>query len=112
MAFFVYRIKMASLDKLTSKTQLARFFKNKYVLASTVFFIWIGFIDENSLLQRLEFEKELNQLQNDKDYFQNKIKTDTYEMEALDKDENLERIAREKYLMKTNDEDIFVIEQK
>lgn len=85
--------------------------KNKYILASVVFLIWIGFIDENSLAERVNLEKNYQQLLSDKSYFQSKIEADTYETEKLDNNSNLEVIAREKYLMKKKNEDIFVIKK-
>lgn len=86
--------------------------KNKYILASAVFLTWIGFIDENSLTERIKLEKSFRQLMNDKAYFQSKIEADTYETEKLENNNNLEVIAREKYLMKKKNEDIFVIKKQ
>lgn len=87
------------------------YLRNKYLLATVFFCIWVGFIDENSILERIEFEREYNKLQKDKEYYQDKIQRDAYEMEELEKNSKLELIAREKYLMKKENEDIFIIQK-
>ncbi len=87
------------------------YLKNKFVLASVFFCIWVGFIDENSIIERIQFQREYNKLQKDKEYYLDKIKQDTYEMEELEKISKLELIAREKYLMKKENEDIFIIQK-
>ncbi len=87
------------------------FLKNKYLLASVVFCVWVGFIDENSVLERFQFQQDYDKLVRDKEYYQEKISRDAYEMEELDDDGKLELIAREKYLMKKEDEDIFIIQK-
>lgn len=87
------------------------FLKNKYLLSSAVFCVWVGFIDENSVMDRLGFQRDYNKLLKDKEYYQSKIGKDTYEMEELDDNDKLELIAREKYLMKKQNEDIFIIQK-
>jgi cell division protein DivIC len=90
--------------------RLTPFIRNKYVLAALIFFVWLGFIDENSLLDRLRLQNEYRQLKQDKEYYNKKIMQDSYLMEELDSDEKLETAARENYLMKKDNEDIFIIQ--
>lgn len=84
--------------------------KNKYTLSLIIFFGWVIFFDQNNLLQRTKIVNELHQLEKDKLYYINKIKTDSQKLNELKTSEdNLEKFAREQYLMKKDNEDIFII---
>lgn len=75
-----------------------------------IFFGWVIFFDQNNLLQRTKIVNELHQLEKDKLYYINKIKADSQKLNELKTSEdNLEKFAREQYLMKKDNEDIFII---
>ncbi len=85
-------------------------FKNKYVLASLFFIVWILFFDQNNLINRYEETRKYNQMERDILYYKEKIKIDSRKLEELRTDrENLEKFAREQYLMKKDNEDIFIV---
>ncbi len=85
--------------------------KNKYVLTLLVFFVWILFFDQNNLVTRFTSQRQISQLESDIQYFRDRIRQDSIRMNQLKTDnENLEKFAREQYLMKRENEDIFVIE--
>lgn len=83
---------------------------NIYTIIITVFVVWMLFFDENSYLTHREFNKEINELETWIDYHQNKIKDDKETILKLQDSLQLERYAREKYLMKKENEDIYIIE--
>jgi cell division protein DivIC len=84
--------------------------KNKYFITLVVFLLYIVFFDQNNLMDRFEAMKELKQLQKDRVYYIQKIEDDTKRMKELKtNNENLEKFAREQYLMKKPDEDVFII---
>ena len=83
---------------------------NIYVVILTVFVIWMLFFDENSYLTHREFNKEIEELEIWIDYHKNKIDKDKKTIKKLQDSLQLERYAREKYLMKKEDEDIYIIE--
>lgn len=84
--------------------------KNKYTLTLIVFLGWLTFFDQNNLLDRIQTVRQLHGLENDKQFYINKIKSDSMSLRELKTDKkNLERFAREKYLMKRKNEDIFII---
>lgn len=83
---------------------------NIYVVILTVFVIWMLFFDENSYLTHREFNKEIKELEVWIDYHKNKIKKDKETIKKLQNDLQLERYARERYLMKKENEDIYIIE--
>ncbi|CAM1366587.1 Septum formation initiator [Tenacibaculum sediminilitoris] len=83
---------------------------NIYVLILTVFIIWMLFFDENSYLTHREFNKEIDELNSWIDYHEKKIRKDKETIQLLQDSLKLERYAREKYLMKKDNEDIYIIE--
>jgi cell division protein FtsB len=86
------------------------YIKNKYVIAILFFLVWILFFDQNNLLDRVSAVRKFQQIEKEKKYYIDKIKTDTKKLEELRTDrENLEKFAREQYLMKRDNEDVFII---
>jgi cell division protein DivIC len=84
--------------------------KNKFTLSFIIFVGWIIFFDQNNLFDRVENLEQLHQLEKDKAYYLDKIKQDSVKLIELKTDkENLEKFAREQYLMKKKNEDIFII---
>lgn len=71
------------------------------------------FLDKNDFLTQMERRKELQDLQKSKEYYTTQIAAERKELEALKNDPAaLEKYAREKYLMKRDNEDLFVIPEK
>tara|TARA_B100000780_G_scaffold277206_2_gene247376 strand:+ start:170 stop:475 length:306 start_codon:yes stop_codon:yes gene_type:complete len=86
------------------------FLKNRYILTALGFFFWMLFFDQNDLISQIKLKNQLYELEKDKEYYKEQIQVTQEELENLLNDnEKLERFAREKYLMKKPDEDIFVI---
>ncbi|HEY0897815.1 MAG TPA: septum formation initiator family protein [Sphingobacteriaceae bacterium] len=84
--------------------------KNKYFLASLAFLIWMLFFDRNDLMSQYEYQSQLNKLQEEKEFYQKETELVKKDLEELTTDmKKLEKFAREKYLMKKEDEDVFVI---
>ncbi len=93
--------------------KLPRFTRNFYFLTGSFFFLWILFIDNNDLITQVQLQQKLNSLENEKEYYQEKIADVRAErQELLSNDELLEKFAREKYLMKKESEDLFIIVEK
>lgn len=88
--------------------------KNKYLLATIGFVVWVGFFDRNDFFSQWERREKLKMHIKDMEYFQAEIEKDRADLLRLtSNDGNLERFAREKYLMKKDHEDIFVfVKQK
>lgn len=83
---------------------------NRYVIIITIFIVWMVFLDENSLLNHREFNKEINKLTTEKKYYNSEIKKDKELINKLEKKEELEKFAREEYHMKKENEEIYLIE--
>jgi cell division protein FtsB len=98
-------------DKLRKIAMLV--LKNKYLLALVIFMVWLVFFDNNNLIVRKRLLKEQRQLKGDCNYYRQRIVEDSTRLSELLKDaESLEKFAREQYLMKKDNEDIFVIVRK
>jgi cell division protein DivIC len=96
--------------KTVKKNPFFRVFTNKYVLILLVFLVWMFFFDENSYLIHREFDKEIDELESTIIFYKTKIDVDKETIEKLKDSLQLERFAREQYLMKRENEDIYIIE--
>lgn len=85
-------------------------FMNKYTITSLIFLVWLTFFDRNNLVEKMQLRSKIATLKKEKAYYQDKIEEDNRKIkELLSSKENLEKFAREQYLMKKPNEDIFVI---
>lgn len=90
--------------------KLPAFTKNFYFIVGSLFFVWILFIDNNDLITQFQLQSKLHNLEDEREYYLEKI-TDVKEEreELMSNDELLEKFAREKYLMKKESEDLFIL---
>ena len=85
-------------------------FRNKYLLTILIFLIWILLFDSNNLVARYRDLRELQKLRKEKEYYQERIEEDGKKLHELKtSNHNLEKFAREQYLMKKPDEDLYII---
>lgn len=97
-------------DKKDKIKRILRRFTNKYTFVGMLFLLWIAFFDRNSFVEKMGIRSKINTMENEKEYYQKKIDDDTRKIEELlSNPDNLEKFAREQYLMKNSDEDIFII---
>ncbi|KOH44772.1 FtsB family cell division protein [Sunxiuqinia dokdonensis] len=85
--------------------------RTKYGIVLALFVLWVGFFDEeNSLLQHLQNRQKLSQLTEQEAYLRSKIISDKRKIQELQTNlTNLEKFAREEFLMKKENEDVFLI---
>ena len=94
-------------------THIPAWLKNKYLISFAAFAFILLFFDKNDLFTQSARRKELKGLQQSKEYYTTRIATETKELEQLKSNPAiLEKYAREKYLMKRENEDLFIIEEK
>ena len=90
--------------------QIINLTRNKYTITIFLFLIWMLFIDDYNLINKKSTIKKINYLQERKKFLSNEIKKDIIKKILLENNVNeQERIAREKYLMKKDNEDLFII---
>jgi cell division protein FtsB len=93
--------------------RLPKALRNFYVITGLSFFVWMLFVDSNNLISRYRLSAKLRALENEKEYYIQKIKEVEQDKQELFGDrESLEKFAREKYLMKKENEDVFVFVEK
>ena len=95
--------------KKIKENKLFKYVTNKYSIILIIFLIWMLFFDANVELNR-EFKKEIKELNTTINFYKKKINEDKKTITELQDSLQLERFAREKYLMKKKNEDIYIIE--
>lgn len=79
-------------------------------MAVLVFLVWLLIFDQNSLIDRIKYLNTLNEMEDEKQYYLERIDEDSRRLNELKTDQdNLEKFAREQYFMKKENEDVFVI---
>lgn len=90
--------------------KLPKAFRNFYIVTGLIFLTWMLFLDSNDFISRYKLTSKLRSLENEKEYYAEKIKEVEKDREELmGNRELLEKFAREKYLMKKETEDIFIV---
>jgi cell division protein FtsB len=86
------------------------FLRNKYLVSLALFAIWMLFFDKNDFFTQLQRKKDLYEIEESKSYFAQKI--DDSKKFSRDMQNNaaaIEKFAREKYHMKRENEDLFLV---
>ena len=87
-----------------------KIFTNKYLITGISFAIWMLFFDRNDLSLQLKRVNELHKLQESEKVMDNQIADTKHELKLLKtKPETLEKYAREKFMMKKDNEDLYII---
>ncbi len=87
--------------------------KNKFIITSVLFVVWISFFDQYNLVARFGNIQKLHQLEKEKQHYLAEIDNNKRMLKELKGDkETLEKFAREQYLMKKENEDIYLVIEK
>lgn len=87
------------------------FIYNKYFLSASLFVVWMLFFDRNDVFTQLERKRDLAQIEESKTYFTEKIAEGKKFSTSIQTDaQAVEKFVREKYLMKRDNEDLFLIQ--
>lgn len=92
------------------KNRLLKLIKNTYGIIIILFIIWMIFFDSNSFIIHNELNNDINELNDQKSYYEKEIAKDNIELQMIQSDSGLEKYAREKLYMKKDNEEIFLIE--
>lgn len=85
----------------------------KYPITLAVGVVIVGAVDENSVLQRIEYERQASGLREEIRRYNAESEAATRQLRELERDPSkIERVARERYFMKADDEDIFVLSEE
>lgn len=89
---------------------MQKLFKYRYILLFSFFGLWMLFFDSNNAFYRFSIAAEVSDLEDSKVLFVQEIADlRRQRTELLGNQANLEKFAREKYMMKKDNEDLFVI---
>ena len=96
--------------KLFKNISIPAWLKNKYFLTALVFTVWLLFFDDRDIITtHFKYRNELKGLEKSRDYYLQQIDTTKKELEGLKQSpDKLEKYARENYLMKKDNEDLFI----
>jgi len=83
---------------------------NKYLITTVAFVVWMVFFDSNNMMTRNRIQEKLDLLDQEKQFYLQEIKKDsTLTLQLLTDSTQLEKFARENYLMKRDNEDLFLV---
>jgi cell division protein DivIC len=101
---------MGYFKNLTDAYPILKILGNRYVIVLVFFTVWMLFLDNTSYMEHRILNKQLNELEDNKKYYQDEISKDNENIKLLKNPDQIEKYAREKYYMKRDSEDIYIIE--
>ncbi|MBL7741466.1 MAG: septum formation initiator family protein [Chitinophagaceae bacterium] len=91
-------------------THIPSWIKNKYFIAITVFAAIMLFVDKNDVFTQAARKRQLEELMRSKQHYTDQIATEQAELQKMKTHPaTLEKYAREKYLMKRDNEDLYLV---
>lgn len=82
----------------------------KYLIVIVIGIVVVGFVDENSFMRRIQYELQISDLKAEIKKYNERNEADMRQLRELKRDPKaIQKIARERYFMKADDEDIFVL---
>jgi cell division protein FtsB len=89
------------------------FLFNKFTITATAFLVWMTFFDQNDWMTQQETKKQLQDTKEHIHFLTAKTEEMEQDLKRLQSDpQRLEQFAREKYRMKKDNEDLYIIERK
>jgi len=83
--------------------------RNKFAVTGILFLVWIAFVDDNNIIVQVEARLKLAAVDNEREFYLKETQKSLDDLKLLQNDRALlEKFAREKYLMKKENEEIFV----
>lgn len=97
----------------TIKTYVLRVWHSvifKYAVVSIVGVLLVGFLDDNSMWSHIKNLQRIDELMAEKERYNAEFRRDQAQIKELDRNPKaIEKIARERYFMKADNEDIFIL---
>ncbi len=97
-------------QNLVQKYPYLKFLGSRYTLVLLFFIVWMLFLDNQSYLDQRILNKQIDELEDNKTYYKEEIAKDEQSIKNLKNPGQTERYAREKYYMKRDSEDIYIID--
>lgn len=88
-------------------------YKNRYFIVFVVLAVWLMFFDQNNFVYQYKLGKQIRNLEVEKEFYEKEIVKLKEQKRQLSTDEEmLEKYAREQYLMKKQDEVLFLLKEE
>ncbi len=82
----------------------------KYLIVVIIGTAIVGFLDDNSFVRRVKYEIQINNLKAEIERYNAKHRADSIQLHELKNNPKaIEKIARGRYFMKADDEDIYIL---
>lgn len=92
------------------KIPFKKWLTNKYLITSLVFMAYMIFADKNNVIEQYKLQNQFVKVKREHAYYEEQIRVARLQKEELfSNSKNLETFARERYYMKRDNEDVFVI---
>jgi cell division protein DivIC len=99
-----------TMNTMKLLSHIPSWLKNKYLLTGTAFLVWVIFFAENDIPSSFKREQTLNKLQQTEQHLNKQIVNTHKDLDLLKTNpQTIEKYARESYLMKKDNEDLFVV---
>ena len=86
--------------------------RNKYFVIGVLFVLWLLIFDSSNLIDKRKAKRRIANMNKEMEYYRAKIENDSQKIQELRTNtENLEKFAREQYLMKRPNEELFIIDE-
>ncbi|MDC8003502.1 septum formation initiator family protein [Aureisphaera galaxeae] len=95
-----------------SKNKWFKVLSGTYIIVAILFLVWNFYFDANSYFLHKELREEINSLEETKEFYEEEIKKDRAFIEKMKDSNEVEKYAREKYYLKRENEDIYIIEHE
>lgn len=103
------KVKAILVSFLRNK-KIRNFVRNKYYLVSFIFVIYLLFIDEYSVVSHFQNKTHLREIKSQNEYYRKQIQNDRQKLEEINAEQkDLEKFAREHFLLSKPDEDVFIV---
>lgn len=87
-------------------------FKNFFFISGLGFILWMTFLDSNDFISQFQRQDRKKKLIKERDYYEKQIKSiEKGYKDLLNRPQVLEKFAREKYLLKKKNEDVYIIQE-
>ncbi|WP_041497710.1 hypothetical protein [Nonlabens marinus] len=88
-----------------------KWYFNKYLIITAFFIVWIGFLDTNAwFTSHRALDKQINEKEQTADFYMRGIAADKARIQQLQDSVGLEKFGRERYLMRKENEEVYIIE--
>ncbi len=93
--------------------EILRKLNNRYVYTTVIFVVVILFIDQFNLFEQIRLHRLLKDQKQQIEYYDKEIKESKEYLNALQNDTaTMEKVAREQYMMKRDNEVVYIIENQ